>query len=416
MILPNSDDNLLLNNHFLSFNEQDYMGMIYTKATRFFFLFLFCSFLSWNTLAGAEDIRVGIIKDFPPQYSTSNNGTPQGFAIDTIKEIARIAGLNIQFQAYENWADLFQAGITNQIDIIPNMGITDRRKVHFRYSSPIETFSIKIFIRQNNNDIRSIKNLNGKKVAVVKINIGEVIAKKHPDWKVQAFEHQETALFALLSGQVDAFIYPEPVLLKMLEKTGIQELIKPVSEPLREIHRGIAVTKSRRELLSRIEPALQTFLSSQAYRDVYLKWYAKPNPYWTANKIIAWGSTLIVLIILVMAIWRHVSVIKLNQTLTTSIRKQHEAEKELRQAHENLEEQVVERTRELKSALDNVKTLHGMLPICSHCKNIKNEEGAWTQLEDYLRQNSDAEFSHGLCHDCLDKHYPEFSHLKDKVK
>jgi len=63
---------------------------------------------------------------------------------------------------------------------------------------------------------------------------------------------------------------------------------------------------------------------------------------------------------------------------------------------------------ELAKALNEVKTLRGLLPICSNCKKIRKEDGSWSQLEAYLRENSQAEFSHGVCPDCAAELYPDF--------
>jgi PAS domain S-box-containing protein len=62
----------------------------------------------------------------------------------------------------------------------------------------------------------------------------------------------------------------------------------------------------------------------------------------------------------------------------------------------------------LQDALANVKTLHGMLPICSACNKIRNDEGYWERIETYIRERSDAEFTHGICPDCAKKLYPQF--------
>ncbi len=62
---------------------------------------------------------------------------------------------------------------------------------------------------------------------------------------------------------------------------------------------------------------------------------------------------------------------------------------------------------ELQAALSKIKTLSGFLPICSYCKKIRNDRGYWDVLEDYIRKNSDAEFSHSLCPECSKIHYPE---------
>ncbi len=62
---------------------------------------------------------------------------------------------------------------------------------------------------------------------------------------------------------------------------------------------------------------------------------------------------------------------------------------------------------QLQEALDQVKTLKGIVPICASCKKIRDDKGYWQQVETYIQKHSDAEFSHGVCPDCLRKYYPE---------
>lgn len=64
---------------------------------------------------------------------------------------------------------------------------------------------------------------------------------------------------------------------------------------------------------------------------------------------------------------------------------------------------------ELQEALANIKVLRGLLPICSHCKKIRDDKGYWKQVEVYIREHTEAEFSHGLCPDCVRKLYPEYA-------
>lgn len=56
---------------------------------------------------------------------------------------------------------------------------------------------------------------------------------------------------------------------------------------------------------------------------------------------------------------------------------------------------------ELQRALREVKVLKGLVPICASCKKIRNDQGFWQQLEEYIQQHSEAEFSHGLCTPCI---------------
>jgi len=107
----------------------------------------------------------------------------------------------------------------------------------------------------------------------------------------------------------------------------------------------------------------------------------------------------------------------------------------LRQSRDQLEQRVKERTAELKVVIDQleqeieerkrteaekekligelqetvakVKTLSGMLPICASCKKIRDDKGYWTQIESYIRDHSEAEFSHSLCPECMKRLYPD---------
>ena len=64
-------------------------------------------------------------------------------------------------------------------------------------------------------------------------------------------------------------------------------------------------------------------------------------------------------------------------------------------------------TQRLQGALDNIKTLEGLLPICANCKNIRDDDGYWQQVEVYIRQHSNAKFSHSICPECAHQLYPD---------
>ncbi len=69
----------------------------------------------------------------------------------------------------------------------------------------------------------------------------------------------------------------------------------------------------------------------------------------------------------------------------------------LRRANDLLQK----RTRELEEALTRIKTLRGLIPICASCKKIRSDKGYWQQLEEYITEHSEADFTHGLCPECL---------------
>jgi len=78
---------------------------------------------------------------------------------------------------------------------------------------------------------------------------------------------------------------------------------------------------------------------------------------------------------------------------------------ERKQAEEKREQLILE----LQDALAQVKTLSGLLPICANCKKVRDDQGYWHSVEAYVREHSEAEFSHGICPDCMKQLYPWFN-------
>lgn len=89
----------------------------------------------------------------------------------------------------------------------------------------------------------------------------------------------------------------------------------------------------------------------------------------------------------------------------------------LQSANDELAKEIAERKaageqrdavlKDLQHALTSVRQLSGILPICSSCKKIRDDSGYWRQVEAYIREHSEAEFSHSLCPECLEKLYPD---------
>jgi len=71
---------------------------------------------------------------------------------------------------------------------------------------------------------------------------------------------------------------------------------------------------------------------------------------------------------------------------------------------EDVKEELIE---ELQNALEEVNLLSGFLPICASCKKVRDDKGYWNQIETYIRDHSDVEFSHSICPECAQELYPE---------
>ena len=111
----------------------------------------------------------------------------------------------------------------------------------------------------------------------------------------------------------------------------------------------------------------------------------------------------IIFILWVVALSLYYEITRANteKALIRDIKERHQKEEELLVINQNLQE-----------AIDHIKKLRGLLPICAACKNIRNDKGYWEQIEVYIGDRSEAEFSHGICPDCARRLYPDL--YKDK--
>jgi len=80
----------------------------------------------------------------------------------------------------------------------------------------------------------------------------------------------------------------------------------------------------------------------------------------------------------------------------------------------DITESVEARLLVLREQKSEIRQLRGMLPICSHCKKIRDDKGYWTQIEEYIHEHSEAEFSHSICQECAKKYYPDFDIYEDE--
>ena len=127
------------------------------------------------------------------------------------------------------------------------------------------------------------------------------------------------------------------------------------------------------------------------------------------SKKLIYISTLILAIIFIL------SIVIIQQGLRES-RKRRLVEQKLQEHYDQLEDLVKERTADLEKALSDVKLLSGFLPICASCKKIRDDKGYWNQIESYIQQHSEAEFSHSICPECAEQLYPKFTSKQKKDK
>ncbi len=257
-------------------------------------------------------------RSWPPQYNVDENGKPIGFAIDVMEEIAIRANLQVSYRIVNSFPDVEKVMREGLADLIPNSGITLERAKDFSFTAPVETFVVSLFVRNNAIDIEGLSDLIGRRVGAVVLNVGENILKERKDIEAIVYRTAEEALLGLISGQIDALIFPQAVMTNLARKANIEDRIKVVGNPLMEIKRAIRVQKHETELLAALDAAIKVFVGTPEYRQIYAKWYGKRNPYWTVNRVIWIMGALSAFVLIVSFWWRHLSVMSMNKAITKS--------------------------------------------------------------------------------------------------
>ncbi|MCP3660977.1 MAG: transporter substrate-binding domain-containing protein [Gammaproteobacteria bacterium] len=280
-------------------------------------LFLFSALITASlATAKAGEITAAVLHDFPPLYTQDETGKPAGFAIDALEHVAKERGLTIRYLPLENWAKAMQAVRDGDADLIPGIGISPVRSAEFLFTEKVETIPVSCFVRASNHSIKGIDSLPGHRVAVIGKSAAETRLKPMQGVELVPFPNIEAALFQLMTGDVDAFVFPEPVLKRKMRMMNIgNNHIKVVGDPLMELKRGFLLRKRDQLLVDQLNPVIREYTQSKKYFADYQRWYGKPAPFWTVQRII-WGMSLILFVVLVVLIsWRYYSVRRLNRRL-----------------------------------------------------------------------------------------------------
>ncbi len=219
--------------------------------------------------------NVVVPKSWLPYYTIDSSGNTSGFAIDLFEEIAKDIDIKYRYVEVSNWHQFWRLFHEGKIDIIPDIGITDKRKKFVLYSQPSNTFEIKIYKRVYSKHLKSIKDFEDKIIAVVGNNVGINLRDKYPKVILKVYENRFDAFYALLAGKVDGFCYPKPLIEYTLKKLNLQDKVESLDENIYEIKRAIGVAPIHKELLEKINESFEKLKKNGIYDKIYKKWFGK---------------------------------------------------------------------------------------------------------------------------------------------
>jgi len=285
-------------------------------------------------LEPAEVFAVITPNSYPPYITNNDSEGPVGFSVDVLEAVAARANLKVSFKTAPSWPAALEMLRIGEADIIPSMGISDARRDIANFSVPVKTSNVVLIARRDGSDMGGVSSLAGRTVGVVERNIGHTLMKGRNEIELNVYSAFSVALFALLSGQVDAVVYPQEVAWRLAAAAEVDDRIRVVGPPIREIRRGIAVRKDATEIYQLIDSATRSFVESDEYREIYARWFGTPRPILTVDRLIWTSCILLVLVVLAMAIWRYRSVLKLNRELRNAVEQRQRAIDGLRDAKE----------------------------------------------------------------------------------
>ncbi len=266
----------------------------------------------------------------PVSFWNNDTNTPSGYFVDVMDSIAGHAGLEVEYICKSGWPEMISAIESGEADLGVLLKSEEREKFML-FSTPIEVTYLSFFARfQSSVDVERLP--AGYTVGVVKGSMSHEQLKKRTDFVMQTEGTYQEGIFNLLAGKIDLFAGEDSMILKSAREAGLEDRLRKVGKPFLERLRCLVVGKNNVHLLERLNHALQGFVGSPEYQRIYLKWYGTPPPYWTRDRIFVAGSVFLFIVICGMAVWRYLSMVKINKVLKRNIAERKQAERKLTDA------------------------------------------------------------------------------------
>ncbi|MGB9802361.1 basic amino acid ABC transporter substrate-binding protein [Desulfofundulus sp.] len=212
----------------------------------------------------------------PFEFQDPNSGQYVGFDMDLIKAIAEVNNWDYEIRSM-NFDGIVPALQSASVDMaISAITITDKRKEQVNFSLPYYQSGQCVAVKADNNTIKGFEDLSGKKIGVQIATTGADEARKIPGAKITDYNTINEAFMALKNGNIDAVVNDYPVTLYFIQQ-GNKD-VKIVGGLRTSEFYGIAVPKSKPDILEKVNSALKTLKENGKYAEIYKKWFGKEPP------------------------------------------------------------------------------------------------------------------------------------------
>lgn len=231
-------------------------------------LVLFLMLVVSSLTFAKEKLYVGTNAEFPP-FEYLDKGDIVGFDIDLVKAIGNKLGMDVVIKDM-SFDGLIPALETNKVDVvIAGMTATDERKIAVNFSNPYYTANQVIILKDDNKDIKTFDDLNGKLVGVMLGFTGDVVVSEMKNVESKKYNASFAAIMELQNNKIDAVVLDSETALNYLKNNKGLKLADTLGEPEEY---AIAISKKNTELLNKINTALDELKKDGTYESLLKKY------------------------------------------------------------------------------------------------------------------------------------------------
>jgi len=355
---------------------------------------LFCVTFSWAEPANDRTSPKAIVAVIHCNYSPVSflnkaTNAPSGFFVDIMDIVAARARLQVSYICKNAWDDMITAIERNEADVGALMKSKEREK-KLLFSVPIETSYLSYFSRtQSNVDLARVP--SGHTVGVVKGGMSCEQLKDRPGVKLEIYSSYRDGLFGLLAGEISLFAGEESMVLKQMHEVRLEDRIKKVGKPFVERQRGLVARKDDAQMHQLLDTILRDFVGGPEYQRIYLKWYGAPEPFWTNRRILTLSGVFLAITVVGMALWRYVSLSRINRKLMRTMAERKQADEQVRRSLREKEVMLKEIHHRVKN---NMQVIYSLL-------NLQAKGSADETVRSILEESRDRVNSMALIHEKL---------------
>ena len=213
--------------------------------------------------------------NFPPMNFLTEEGKLDGFGPELADAVGKAVRIEIAHIHSSQWVEVLEWLDSEKADFIHDAGYTAERAKFLDYSDPILEMPEMIFVRPEQYDISGLQTLKGKKVACVKEHISHLYLDNVQGVDCYVVKTPVEGLYELISGKVDAFVYPKQIILYLAQNLRIADKIKTTGAPLRTLTWSMVVQKGNSDVLSLLNEGIESVKASGEYDRIYKKWWGR---------------------------------------------------------------------------------------------------------------------------------------------